>query len=168
MFFRTAGTIAAQNLSILRAQVYTARNGIMIDTFQITGPDGSIMTYDEVWSTVETELADVLTARKQAVKVQTSPYERKVPGDISASVSFDNDTSDTLTVIDITARDRIGLLYHIAKTLYNQNINITSAKIVTEGIRAMDSFYVSDLLGAKITDADRLNRIREALVKALS
>lgn len=168
MFYRTAGTIAAQNLSILRAQVYTARNGIMIDTFQITGPDGSIMTYDEGWSTVEAELADALTGRKHAAELQASLYERKVPGDICVTVSFDNATSDVLTIIDITARDRVGLLYRIAKTLYDQNINITSAKIVTEGIRAMDSFYVSDLLGGKIADADRLNRIRDALLKALS
>ena len=36
MFYRTAGTIAAKNLNILRAQVYTSKNGVMIDTFQIT------------------------------------------------------------------------------------------------------------------------------------
>ena len=34
------GTIASQNLNILRAQVYTARNGIMIDSFRITDSEG--------------------------------------------------------------------------------------------------------------------------------
>jgi [protein-PII] uridylyltransferase len=168
MFFRTVGTITAQNLSILRAQVYTARNGIMIDTFQITGPDGFMTTYEETWGAIEKELADVLTGRKQAIELHSSLYKRKVHGNINATVSFDNDTSNALTVIDITARDRIGLLYLITKTLYDLNINITSAKIVTEGVRAMDSFYVSDLLGSKITDTERLNRIRDALMKVLS
>jgi [protein-PII] uridylyltransferase len=168
MFYRTAATIAAQNLSIQRAQVYTARNGIMIDTFQITGDDGTITTYDEVWRTVEADLREVLTGRRQPPEAKASLYGRTMPGDVSPSVTFDNETSDALTIIDITARDRIGLLYRIARTLYDLNIDIASAKISTEGVRAMDSFYVSDLLREKIKDPDRLARIREALLKVLA
>ena len=168
MFYRTAATIAAQNLSILRAQVYTARNGIMIDTFQITDDEGAITAYDEVWRTVEADLRDVLTGRKQPPEAKASLYGRTVPGDVAPSVTFDNETSAALTIIDITARDRIGLLYRIARTLYDLNIDIASAKISTEGIRAMDSFYISDLLREKIKDPERLSRIREALLKVLA
>jgi len=52
MFYRTAGTIAAKNLNVLRAQVYTGRNGVMIDTFQITDAEGKLITYDEVWKSI--------------------------------------------------------------------------------------------------------------------
>ena len=167
MFYRTAATIAAQNLNIQRAQVYTARNGIMIDTFQITDDEGAIKTYDEVWHTVEGELRDVLMGRKPPPEAKASLYGRTAPGGAEPSVAFDNDTSDALTIIDITARDRIGLLYRIARSLYDLNIDIASAKISTEGVRAMDSFYVSDLLREKITDPGRLARIRDTLLKVL-
>jgi [protein-PII] uridylyltransferase len=58
-------------------------------------------------------------------------------------------------------------LYHVAKTLYDLNLDIGSAKIVTEGARVMDSFYVTDLLLKKITDSVRLERIKTALLEVL-
>jgi [protein-PII] uridylyltransferase len=52
----------------------------------------------------------------------------------------------------------------VTKTLYDLNLDIVSAKIVTEGSRVLDSFYVSDLLHKKIIDPLRLDTIREALM----
>ena len=86
---------------------------------------------------------------------------------LTASVDFDNDASETFTIIDITARDRVGFLYLVTKTLYDLNLDIGSAKIVTEGSRVMDSFYVTDLLREKIIDTARLEKIREALMKVV-
>jgi [protein-PII] uridylyltransferase len=168
MFYRTAGTIAAQDLNIIRAKVYTARNGIMIDTFEVTGADGSMVPHAEVWETVKSELRTVLLTGRRPPEARISAYERKLPGSVPVTVSFDNETSDSLTIIDITARDRVGLLYRITKTLYDLNLDIASAKITTEGIRVLDAFYVSDLFGAKITDQERLAKIRDALSRTLA
>jgi [protein-PII] uridylyltransferase len=167
MFNRTAGTIAAQNLNILRAQVYTAKNGIMIDTFQITDAEGKITQYEDVWKTVSGQLRDVLMGRRRPPEPTSSQIGRAAAVAISVSVTFDNSSSDTLTIIDITARDRVGLLYRITRTLYDLNLDIASAKIVTEGIRVTDAFYVSDLFRAKIVDPERLSKIRDALMNVL-
>ena len=70
-------------------------------------------------------------------------------------------------IIDITARDRVGFLYHVAKSLYELNLDIGSAKIVTEGSRVMDSFYVTDYLHGKITEERRLGKIKETLMAVL-
>jgi UTP:GlnB (protein PII) uridylyltransferase len=51
--------------------------------------------------------------------------------------------------------------------LYDLNLDIASAKIVTEGIRVTDAFYVSDLFRAKIMDPERLSKIRDALMNVL-
>lgn len=168
MFFRAAGTIAAHNLSIVRAKVFTARNGVMMDTFEITGADGSMVSHDEIWETVHCDLREALVNGRRPPESRITGYERKTPGIVLPSVSFDNVTSDTLTIIDITARDRVGLLYRIARTLFELNIDIASAKITTEGIKAIDAFYVGDLFGAKITDPDRMDKIRDALMAVLS
>lgn len=167
MFYRTAGTIAAQNLNILRAQVYTAKNGIMIDTFQITDAEGKITRYEDVWKAVIGELRDVLMGRRRPPEPASAPTGRAAAAAIPASVTFDNSSSETLTIIDITARDRVGLLYRITRTLYDLNLDIASAKIVTEGIRVADAFYVSDLFRAKIVDPERLAKIRDALMNVL-
>ena len=167
MFYRTAGTIAAKNLNILRAQVYTGSNGVMIDTFQITDPEGKLVSYDEVWRSITADLHEVLSGKRRPPEPRPSQYDRAVTATILATVEFDNTVSDALTIIDIIAKDRVGLLYRITKCLYDLNLDIASAKIVTEGVRVMDSFYVSDLLRMKITDPERLAKIRDALMKVL-
>lgn len=167
MFYRTAGTIAAKNLNILRAQVYTGRNGVMIDTFQITDADGNLVAYDEVWRTIIADLHEVLSGRRRPPEPRPSQFDRAVTATVPASVEFDNAVSDALTIIDIIAKDRVGLLYRITKCLYDLNLDIASAKIVTEGVRVMDSFYVSDLFRMKITDPERMTKIKDALMKVL-
>ena len=167
MFYRTAGTIAAQNLNILRAQVYTGSNGVMIDTFQITDADGKLVAYDEVWRSITADLHEVLSGKRRSPEPRPSQYDRAVSATVAASIEFDNTVSDALTIIDIIAKDRVGLLYRITKCLYDLNLDIASAKIVTEGVRVLDSFYVSDLLRMKITDPERMTKIREALMAVL-
>ncbi len=167
MFYRAAGTIAAKNLSILRAQVFTTRDGVMIDTFQVTDSDGYMCPYDDVWESLKYELQLVLSGVNRVPEPSASSYGRAAPGEVASAVEFDNDSSDAFTIIDITARDRVGLLYSITRTFYELNLDIASAKIVTEGVRVMDSFYVSDLFRRKITDEERLERIRGALLKVL-
>ncbi len=86
-----------------------------------------------------------------------------MPASITPAIEFDNETSDLFSIIDITARDMVGFLYRVTKILFELNLDIGSAKIVTEGARVMDSFYVTDLLHKKITDSERLTKIKEAL-----
>ncbi len=167
MFYRTAGTIASNKLNILRAQVYTTKNGVMIDTFQVTDPDGVICAYDDAWESVCTTLRTVLLHEHCPPGPGVSLPVCAAPATVTPVVEFDNDSSDTFTIIDVTARDRVGLLYRVTKTLYDLNLDLASAKIVTEGARVQDSFYVADLLRGKITDEVRLNRIKEALLSVL-
>ncbi len=167
MFYRTAGTIASKNLNILRAQVYTSKSGVMLDTFQITDADGKLCDYEPAWESVQRELRAALMnkVRPPEPGIYGRPQARFAA--ITPTVEFDNDTSETFTIIDVTARDKVGLLYQVTKALYDLNLDICSAKIVTEGSRVMDSFYVTDLLRSKITDSRRLHNIRESLLLVL-
>lgn len=167
MFYRTAGTIAAKNLNILRAQVYTSRTGIMIDTFQITDAEGNFYDYEEAWQSVCAELRPALMRGAGPPEPGLYVTQLALPGLITPAVEFDNETSPAFTIIDLTGRDRVGFLYQVTKTLYDLNLDIGSAKIVTEGPRALDSFYVTDLMRHKITDAFRLEKIKEALMKVI-
>lgn len=167
MFYRTAGTIASKNLSILRAQVYTTKSGVMIDTFQVTDPDGSICTYDDAWESVCRTLRAALLNESRPPEPGISPPVIAAPAMVTPLVEFDNDSSDAFTIIDITARDRVGLLFRVTRALYELNLDLASAKIVTEGVRVMDSFYVTDLLRRKVTDDVRLGRIKGELLKVL-
>jgi len=167
MFYRTAGTIASKNLSILRAQVYTSKNGVMLDTFQITDADGKICDYDKAWESVHDELRSALMNKSRPAAPGMSGKRGRRGLTVQTKVEFDNDSSEHFTIIDITAQDRIGLLYEVTKALYDLNLDIGSAKIVTEGVRVLDSFYVTDLLREKIVDERRLEKIQSTLHEIL-
>ena len=47
------------------------------------------------------------------------------------------------------------------------NLNIATARVVTFGEKAVDTFYVTDLTGAKILDENRQNSIRRHIMAAL-
>ena len=82
-------------------------------------------------------------------------------------VTIDNSLSNDLTVIEVRGLDRPGLLFHLTKTLSDLNLDISSAHIATYGEKAIDVFYVTDLLGGKITNKERQNQIRKALEDVL-
>lgn len=167
MFYRAAGTLSSKNLNILRAQIFTTKNGIMLDTFHITDAEGNPYLYEETWWSVEEELRESLWKKKRPPEPGTSAPSRSALPLVEPTVNFDNESSDQFTIIDITARDRIGLLYGITRTLYDLNVDIASAKINTEGEKVIDAFYVADLIGEKITDPGRLERTRKALLEVL-
>ena len=167
MLYRAAGTLAGKNLNIVRAQAYTASNGVMFDIIQVTDSEGRILTYDDAWESLKAELRVALAGAYLPPERGVYRSEKKAFGDVLHSVDFDNDTSDTFTIIDVTGRDRVGFLYHVTKALYELNLDIASAKIVTEGAKVMDSFYVSDLFRKKIYEGNRLEKIKEALLAAM-
>ncbi len=82
-------------------------------------------------------------------------------------VSADNSTSDRYTILDIFARDRTGLLYTIARTLFELELSVSVAKIGTYLDQVVDVFYVTDLQGRKIADETRLGQITARLLAAI-
>ena len=67
-------------------------------------------------------------------------------------------------MVEVTGLDRPGLLYDLTATLSKLNLNIASAHVATFGERAVDVFYVTDLLGAQITAPSRQAAIKRALL----
>jgi [protein-PII] uridylyltransferase len=86
---------------------------------------------------------------------------------VQPQVIIDNTLSDALTVIEINALDRPGLLYEVTREISNLNLDIASAHIATFGEKAVDVFYVTDLTGKKIASSSREALIRERLTRVL-
>ncbi len=86
--------------------------------------------------------------------------------EVEPVVLIDNKASNWSTVIEVNAKDRPGLLYDLAYALYRLKLSIYSAHVATYGERAIDVFYVRDLVGQKISNKIRLRNIEEKLLKA--
>ena len=76
--------------------------------------------------------------------------------------------SDKFTVVEINARDRRGLLFTVTHALLDFGVTINSARIATYGERAVDVFYVRDLIGHKIIAEPRIQRLKDKLLTALT
>lgn len=86
---------------------------------------------------------------------------------VEPEVTLNNSWSNRHTVVEVSGLDRPGLLYGLTQTLSRLNLNIASAHVATFGERAVDVFYVTDLMGAKIIGAARHSAIRRALLQVL-
>ena len=86
---------------------------------------------------------------------------------VESEVTLNNSWSNRHTVVEVSGLDRPGLLYGLTQTLSRLNLNIASAHVATFGERAIDVFYVTDLMGAKIIGASRHSAIRRALLHVL-
>jgi [protein-PII] uridylyltransferase len=82
-------------------------------------------------------------------------------------VLIDNKASATNTLIEVTGRDRRGLMHFLTKALTAQNLQISTAKISTFGHRVVDVFYVKDQFGLKVEAEARLAAIRDSLLTVL-
>ncbi len=72
------------------------------------------------------------------------------------------------TFIEVTTRDRAGLLYELAHALQEFGLVVSLAKIKTEGTRVADVFYVTEASGGKVTNSSHLDAPREHILSAVN
>jgi [protein-PII] uridylyltransferase len=124
------------------------------------------------WERIRADLEAVIEGR---VRVEELVRRRKQPSFMTSRpkprqpnrVEIDNSVSDDYTVIDIFAHDRLGLLYHITRTLTELGLYIDVSKISTRVDQAADTFYVKDIFGVRVTREDKLAEIRQRLLACL-
>jgi [protein-PII] uridylyltransferase len=174
LFARLTGALAATGLNILAAQIYTRTDGVVLDDFFVTDARTGKVPDTAVRERFEKTALEVLThevdpARLLARAPTYAPLYRSVGGEsLSTTIRFDNATSAKCTVIDLETEDRVGLLFALSSALSELGLNLVLAKIVTEKGAAIDSFYVTDANGGKITGAVREKQIEKRLVEAVA
>jgi len=72
------------------------------------------------------------------------------------------------TIVEVQARDQIGLLYKLAKTISDHGFDITFARIGTERGVAIDTFYIESANHESIEDQTRLTTLRDALNEVIA
>ena len=70
-------------------------------------------------------------------------------------------------MIEVSGRDRPGLLDHLARAIAEAGLSIHSAHVDNYGERAVDAFYVRTTEGGKLTDAKACNALQNALTEVL-
>jgi [protein-PII] uridylyltransferase len=98
---------------------------------------------------------------------QTSRLGRKKSDpSVPTRITWDNESSERSTILEVRTSDRLGLAYRISSTLAALDLDIGFAKVATEKNLALDIFYVARESGDKLSDAD-LPEVEEAIRNAL-
>lgn len=173
LFAMITGVLTAHGMNIVAARITTSRGGIALDSFRIGHGDQREMVLEaERWERVEGVLARVLRGEvdvEQLVAASRRPsiLERKIGARVPTRVIADDTIAEHFTVLDVITQDRVGVLFTITHALHRLGIVIHLAKITTQVHQVFDVFYVTDTEGAKLTDTDRLAKVRAEITRQL-
>jgi [protein-PII] uridylyltransferase len=175
LFGKIAGSLSAAGLNILSAQIYTRTDGIALDTFFVNDARNGNLAAPEQHGKFAELLEKVLSGENIDVpaliarQITNRPVYQAYAGErMPTEIYFDNEASETRTLIEIETEDQLGLLYAISRTFAELSVDIAGARIVTERGAAIDIFYVRELDGGKILWPGRIRLIEDKLREAIA
>lgn len=173
IFHRLTGALSTMRQQILSAEINTLAEGMVLDRFYVQDQDFSGQPAPERLNQVSEALVKALKAESEQPPVFRRLWQDRTTAQSAATkimptqVTFDNVTSERYTIAAVFAYDRMGLLYSVARTLFELGVSVSIAKIGTHLDQVVDVFYVTDrATGKKITDEQRLAEMRQRLLDA--
>jgi [protein-PII] uridylyltransferase len=168
-----AGALTAARVDVLGAvlgHVDTSDHRLVIDTFYVRDLKGEAIPDDDArWPRLLGDLRELLAGPPDPGAVATLIAKRRpksgMPKRVTPGVPTEiklHDDSMAATIVEVFTLDRVGVLYAITQTLADLGLDISLAKVSTEGEKAADVFYVTRA-GKRITDAQQ----REVLTSRL-
>jgi [protein-PII] uridylyltransferase len=163
LFADIAGTLTAQGIEILSAEINTREDGVAIDVFMLRMATTRHAIEEHKWPNIERALLAAIKGESDVAalvdKWQTQHAPRRRPAAVNARarilphVVCDNKGAQSATIVEVRAPDQPGLAYKIASAATGLGLEIVYAKITTEKSDAFDVFYVTDAEGMRLSEA---------------
>jgi len=154
---KLCGVLSINDLNIHDARVFTRKDGIVIDNFNVT----DFRTHEKVEKDRYPQILDsfnmivsgmlqinseINRMKSKWWRIETKFFKR--PGQVR--IKFEQ--TEKYTIIDIFSPDRLGFLYLVTRHMNELGLNIYFAKISTKSDEIVDSFYVLDRNGKKVSE----------------
>jgi [protein-PII] uridylyltransferase len=171
LFSKIAGTFTLNGLDILDAQIFTWRNNIALDIFEVNPPLDQIFE-KERWQQAEAHLKSALSGDldlKTMLEEKITVYRpaKRYVKNRPHQINVDNDSSSFFTIIEVFTYDFSGLLYTITDALFRCGLDIWVAKIATKVDQVVDVFYIRDFDGQKVDSPDQVEKIKTSIKEVL-
>ena len=142
LFARICGYFDGASFNILDAKVHTTRSGYALDTFQVNSSSFE-SPYRDLIMFVENQLGFALADAGPLPEPGRGRISRRVKSfPITPRVTLRPDERAQRWLLGVSASDRSGLLFSIARVLARHGINLQLAKITTLGERVEDTFLI--------------------------
>jgi [protein-PII] uridylyltransferase len=181
LFYKLAGAFSVAGLNILGAKVISRTDHIAIDTFYVVEPGRGVVQNAAAQESFAKIIESALMSNSdlypeilaQAKRIAATRYLYSKGGETLHSsfpptVDVYHEISMQRTIVEVQARDQIGLLYRLTKAISDFGFDITFARIGTERGVAIDTFYIESANHEAVEDTERLHRLRTALSEVIS
>jgi [protein-PII] uridylyltransferase len=157
------------DLSVHDARIYSANDGMSLDTFFVLNSDGSPIADDTArLKYIRDQLSDTLASNATYPDIVNRRTPRQVKSfSIPTETRMSIDDLRNTSVLEVAAPDRPGLLARLGKIFVDFNLELQAAKIQTLGERVEDVFFVTDDKQQPITDPERCEAIQQAIREEL-
>jgi len=174
LFADLSRTFANLGGNVVGAQVYTSRTGHALDVFYVQDAQGLPFAHDD-----PPRLKHAEGQLEAAAKGQLPPAMQWTPTSfgsfgnraaafaIAPTVTFDDDANSGATIVEVSGRDRPGLLADIVEAISKAHLDIASAHIDCYGERAVDAFYVTDRFRKSQPSGGQKQGLKKALMAVL-
>jgi [protein-PII] uridylyltransferase len=168
-----AVTVAAMdqlNLNIHDARVITSTSQFTLDTYIVLDSEGgSIGENPERIKAIREGLAEALRNPDDYPTI----IKRRVPRQLkhfafAPVVTISNDAQRPVTVLELSAPDRPGLLARLGKIFLEFDLSLQNAKIATLGERVEDVFFLTDENHQPLSDPQLCKRLQDEIIEQLS
>lgn len=170
---RIAGSISVVPLNIVSADIFPRGDQSLLGIFRVCDlkerPITEKRDRDRVESTLRNALESETFEFGPLLEQARLNMERKRLHELEfpTGIAIDNKAHPAYTLIQIETPDRIGLLYDLLTALGHESVTIALSRISTQKGAAIDTFYVCDGNGRKLTDSNRIAGIQHRLRAAI-
>lgn len=157
---KICGVLSINDANIHDAKIFTRRDGVVIDTFNVTDfrthklIDAS--RYDKIRDDMDAVISGMLKLNVEFAKMKSR--WRRIESRLfkrSGKVKIIFEEHEKYTIIDVFSPDKLGFLYQVTSKMNDLGLVIYFAKISTREDDIVDSFYVLDRNGKKIPSYDQ-------------
>ncbi|MBE2284215.1 MAG: [protein-PII] uridylyltransferase [Prosthecobacter sp.] len=167
---RISGALAAESINILSADLFQRSDNLVLDIFRICNTNFAAVTSKSARNRIEESVrkafsgSDFDFSQSIAEKLGKSATMLDQIGDeIPQRIYLNNNLSPNQNVVEVQLVDRLGLLYDLFMAIGRLGHSVTHARINTEKGVAIDTIYIQDDHGQKITDREQLSGLADAL-----
>ncbi len=169
LFAAMTAALDQLHLNIQDARIITSQNNNALDTYIILDEKGEPITetarLSKIKSTLEKALAN---PEEYSDLIQRRTSRQLKQFEFKPTVNLSNDPFNKRSCLEVIAPDRPGLLARMGNLFMEYELTLDTAKILTEGEKVDDIFYLKDKNGQPISDPAFCHKLQLAVVEALT